>query len=56
MLFWIQVDAAEVLTGTYVGNGVDNRQITGLGFQPDRRDHQGESEPTGSRAHVHDDR
>ena len=25
----------EVLTGTYVGNGVDNRPITGLGFQPD---------------------
>ena len=26
---------SEVLTGTYVGNGADNRQITGLGFQPD---------------------
>ena len=26
---------SEVLTGTYVGNGADNRPITGLGFQPD---------------------
>ena len=26
---------SEVLTGIYVGNGVDNRQITGLGFHPD---------------------
>ena len=26
---------SEVLTGTYVGNVADNRQITGLGFQPD---------------------
>ena len=26
---------SEVLTGTYVGNGVDNRPITGLGFRPD---------------------
>ena len=34
MSFWIQVALSEVLTGTYVGNGVDNRQITGLGFQP----------------------
>ena len=26
---------SEVLTGIYMGNGVDNRQITGLGFHPD---------------------
>ena len=26
---------SEVLTGIYVGNGADNRQITGLGFHPD---------------------
>ena len=26
---------SEVLTGTYVGNGVDNRPITGLGFTPE---------------------
>ncbi|MGE3843690.1 MAG: Ig-like domain-containing protein, partial [Vicinamibacterales bacterium] len=26
---------AEVLTGSYTGNGSDNRAITGLGFQPD---------------------
>ncbi len=25
----------EVLTGVYIGNGADNRQITGLGFHPD---------------------
>ena len=29
------VPGYEVLTGTYVGNGVDNRPITGLGFHPD---------------------
>ena len=26
---------AQMLTGSYVGNGVDNRSITGLGFRPD---------------------
>jgi autotransporter-associated beta strand protein len=31
----LAVPGYEVLTGTYVGNGVDNRPITGLGFQPD---------------------
>ena len=31
----LAVPGYEVLTGTYVGNGADNRQITGLGFQPD---------------------
>ncbi|MBB5037502.1 beta strand repeat-containing protein [Prosthecobacter dejongeii] len=25
----------EIVVGTYTGNGVDNRNITGLGFQPD---------------------
>ena len=31
----LAVPGYEVLTGTYVGNGVDLRRITGLGFQPD---------------------
>lgn len=26
---------AQMLTGSYTGDGTDNRQITGLGFQPD---------------------
>jgi hypothetical protein len=29
------VKQTEVLSGTYVGNGIDNRAITGLGFAPD---------------------
>lgn len=33
---WRRVVAqTEVLSGSYVGNGADNRQITGLGFSPD---------------------
>ncbi|MGB2713372.1 MAG: C25 family cysteine peptidase [Vicinamibacterales bacterium] len=30
-----QVLAAQILSGSYTGDGVDNRSITGLGFQPD---------------------
>ena len=26
---------AQILSGTYVGDGIDNRAITGIGFQPD---------------------
>jgi hypothetical protein len=29
------VSQTEIRTGTYTGNGADNRQITGLGFTPD---------------------
>jgi hypothetical protein len=29
------ISAAQCLAGTYVGNGVDNRAITGLGFRPE---------------------
>ena len=36
---------SEVLTGTYVGNGADNRPITGLGFTARSRDRQGDYLP-----------
>ena len=45
-----------MLTGTYVGNGVDNRPITGLGFQPDLVIIKATTDRAGSRADVHDDR
>ena len=50
------MDKSEVLTGVYIGNGVDNRQITGLGFHPDLVIIKSIHDPTGSRADVHDDR
>jgi hypothetical protein len=34
--YWVAMKAgAELKLGTYVGNGADNRSITGVGFQPD---------------------
>ena len=47
---------SQVLTGTYVGNNVDNRPITGLGFQPDVVIIKAVPGEFAKRAHVHDDR
>jgi hypothetical protein len=34
-LGWAEPAAAQIATGTYVGNGTAGRAITGLGFRPD---------------------
>ena len=47
---------SEVLTGTYVGNGADNRPITGLGFQPDLVIVKATTSRAGCCADVDDDR
>jgi heat shock protein HslJ len=35
--YWLAIQdiAGEIKTGTYTGNGSDNRDLTGIGFQPD---------------------